>query len=78
MDSIFFLFDGSLKDTGIIIDYASSGKLIDEGLKDLPHLNEAESEIVILCHSIMDEVSYIRNITADIAEITIDRHYNPK
>ena len=64
-------------DAGLIIDYAAEGKLIDEGLKDLPHLNDAESRIVILCHSIMDEVSYIRNISADIAEITIDRHYKP-
>jgi phosphate uptake regulator len=70
-------FEGSIEDTGKIIDYASQSKLIDEGLKDLPYLNDAESRIVILCHLIMDEIGYIRNITADIAEITIDRHYNP-
>jgi len=68
-------FEGALEDTGNIIDYASESKLIDEGLRDLPHLNDAESRIVILCHSIMDEVGYIRNICADISEITIDRHY---
>ncbi len=70
-------FEDSIDYAGRIIDYASSGKLIDEGLGDLPHLSDAESRIVILCHSIMDEVGYIKNITADIAEITIDRRYNP-
>ncbi len=75
--SVEAFFEASLEDTGQIIDYASESKLIDDGLQDLPHIDEAESQIVVLCHSIMDEIGYIRNITADIAEITIDRYYNP-
>ena len=75
--SVEAFFEASLLDTGTIIDYADQTTLIDDGLQDLSHINEDERQIVILCHSIMDEVGYIRNITADIAEITIDRHYTP-
>lgn len=71
-------FDVSLLNTGEIIDYADQKTLIDNGLHDLPHINEAERQIVLLCHSIIEELTTIRNITADIAEITIDRYFTPK
>ena len=69
-------FSNSLEGTGEIIDYAAQNKFFDDLLQKLPH-NENEKQIIILAHSILENIKRIDNHTADIAELTIDRHYLP-
>ena len=74
--SVDTFFSDSLVDTGAIIDYADQNKFLDNTLQELPH-DENEKQIVILCHSILENINRISNHTADIAELIIDRHYVP-
>ena len=74
--SVDAFFSDSLVDTGEIIDYADENQSLDSTLQDLPH-NENENQIIILCHSILENIERISNHTADIAELIIDRHYVP-
>jgi phosphate uptake regulator len=70
-------FSDSLEDTGEIIDYADQFTFLDNTLEVLPFSGETDKQIVILCYSILENILHICNHTADIAEIVIDRHYNP-
>jgi phosphate uptake regulator len=75
--SVEAFFSDTLADTGIIIDYAGQNKYLNGTLLHLPH-DENENKIIILCHSILDNINRISHHTADIAELIIDRHYIPK
>ncbi len=70
-------FSDSLEDVGEIIDIATQITFLDSTLQMLPFKGETEKQIVILCSSILKNITNISNHSADIAEIIIDRHYTP-
>ena len=74
--SVDAFFSDLLTDIGEIIDYSDQNKFLNGMLQNLPH-NENEKQIIILCHSILDNIKRISHHTADIAELIIDRHYTP-
>ncbi len=76
--SVDVFFETSLLDTGILIEAADQTKLFDDAIQGLPNTNDDEKKVLLLCQSILENIKIIRNNTADIAEITIDRYYIPQ
>ena len=65
----------NLEHTGEIINYADDTVKNNEIIETLQYIGKSEKQLVILCNTLIE--SYLRILTyaANIAEITIDRHY---
>ncbi len=70
-------FDDSIKDIGTIIDESKHTQELKSRLGELPNKDEDEKKIVMLCTSLVDYVRRVGYSTADIAELTLDRHFTP-
>lgn len=75
--SVNSFFDGSIVPTGDIIDSVGEANGMEEAVQDLPNKDEEDKQVILLCQSIVDDIQRIGYSTADIAELTIDRHYTP-
>jgi len=65
----------NLDHTGEIINYAEETIKSNEIIQTLHYYGKAEKQVVILCYTIIENFLRILTYAANIAEITIDRHY---
>ena len=65
----------NLEHTGEIINYAEDRVKNNEIIEKLQYIGKSEKELVVLCNTIIESFLRILTYAANIAEITIDRHY---
>ena len=65
----------TLEHTGEIINYAEEMIKSNEIIETLHYYGKSEKQVVILCYMIIENFLRILTYAANIAEITIDRHY---
>ena len=65
----------SLEHSGEIINYSEDTIAENEIIETLHYFGKSEKQVVILCYTIIENFMRILTYAADIAEITIDRHY---
>ena len=65
----------SLDNTGEIINYTEEMIKSNEIIEKLHYYGKSEKQVVILCYMIVENFLRILTYAANIAEITIDRHY---
>ncbi len=65
----------NLEHVGDIINYAEEAIKNNRIIETLHYYGNSEKQVLILCHTMIENFLRILTYAADIAEITIDRHY---